>query len=325
MKFYILRRILYALPILFGVNLLTFVFFFVVNSSDDIARMHLGERFVTQHQIDTWKQVRGYDLPLLYNTTEHGIKQWTHTIFFQKSIKLFVFDFGRSDSGQDISHDIQTRMFPSLAIALPTLLLGLLVNITFALTIILFRGTYLDPSASILCITIMSISALFYIIGGQYLFAKLWHLFPISGYQDGLASMRFVALPILIGVVSGIGTGTRWYRTIFLEEANKEYVRTAYAKGLSHRAVLVHHILPNGMIPILTGVVVVIPLLFLGSLIMESFFGIPGLGSYMIEAIARQDFAIIRSIVFLGSVLYVLGLLLTDISYTLVDPRIHLK
>ena len=126
-------------------------------------------------------------------------------------------------------------------------------------------------------------------------------------------------------MISGIGSGTRWYRTLFLEEVGKDFVRTARAKGLSERAVLFGHVLRNALIPILTGVVVVIPTLFMGSLLLESFFGIPGLGSYTIDAISRQDFAIVRAMVFLGAVLYVLGLLLTDISYTLVDPRVRLQ
>jgi peptide/nickel transport system permease protein len=136
--------------------------------------------------------------------------------------------------------------------------------------------------------------------------------------------MKFLILPVIIGVIAGIGQGTRWYRTIFLEEIGKDYVRTARAKGLAEPRVLFKHALKNALIPILTGVVVILPLLFMGSLIMESFFGIPGLGSYTIEAIQRQDFAIVRAMVFLGSVLYILGLLMTDISYTLVDPRVRL-
>ena len=140
----------------------------------------------------------------------------------------------------------------------------------------------------------MSISSLFYIIGGQYLVGKLWHLVPISGYQGGLDALKFLVLPVAIGVVGGIGGATRLYRTIFLEEITKDYVRTARAKGLSEVRVLFRHVLKNAMIPILTGVVVVIPLLFMGSLITESFFGIPGLGSYTIDAINSQDFAVVR-------------------------------
>ena len=199
-----------------------------------------------------------------------------------------------------------------------------MINITFALFLAFFRGTYLDIWGVTICVILMSISALFYIIGGQYVFAKVLRLTPISGYLGGFSAIKFLILPIAVGVLSGIGAGTRWYRTIFLEEIGKDYVRTAKAKGLSDVAVLFRHVLKNGMIPILTGVVVIIPSLFMGSLIMESFFGIPGLGSYTIDAIVQQDFEIVRVMVFLGTLLYVLGLILTDISYTLVDPRVRL-
>jgi peptide/nickel transport system permease protein len=171
----------------------------------------------------------------------------------------------------------------------------------------------------------MSVSSLFYIIGGQFLISKLWHLVPISGYGQGLDSAKFLVLPVIIGVISAAGANTRWYRTLFLEEMGKDYVRTARAKGLPESIVLFRHVLQNALIPILTGAVVVIPLLFLGSLIVESFFGIPGLGSYTIDAINSQDFAVVRVMVFLGSLLYIVGLILTDISYTLVDPRIRLE
>ena len=132
-------------------------------------------------------------------------------------------------------------------------------------------------------------------------------------------------LPVLVGVIGGLGAGARWYRSIFLEEIGRDYVRTARAKGLSERLVLFRHVLKNAMIPILTGVVVVIPTLFMGSLVIESFFGIPGLGSYTIEAINSQDFSVVRAMVFIGAGLYVFGLLLTDLSYTLVDPRVRLQ
>ena len=321
---YITRRVLYAIPILIGVNLLTFTLFFVVNSPDDMARMHLGVKRVTPEAISKWKQERGYDQPLLYNAEVDGIEKLTNTIFFTKSVSLFAFHFGSADDGRDIGYDIRQRMWPSLAIALPVFIVGILVNITFAMLLAFFRATYVDIWGVILCVVLMSISALFYIIGGQYLIGKTLQLVPISGYDTGINSFKFLVLPVVIGVIGGIGAGSRWYRTIFLEEINKDYVRTARAKGLSELRVLFRHVLKNAMIPILTGVVVVIPLLFMGSLLTESFFGIPGLGSYTIDAIQAQDFAIVRAMVFLGSVLYILGLILTDISYTLVDPRIRL-
>lgn len=325
MTAYIIRRLIYAIPILIGVNLITFVLFFVVNAPDDMARMHLGEKRVTEEAIQTWKQEHGYDRPLLYNPDASGLGRFTETIFFEKSIRLFVFDFGSSDNGRDIGYDISQRMWPSLAIAIPVLLVGLAFNISYALFIVFFRATYVDIGSVVLLVAMMSISGLFYIIGGQFLLGKLFHLVPISGYDAGLEAWKFLILPVIVGVIGGIGAGTRWYRTLFLEEISKDYVRTARAKGLSERWVLFRHVLQNALIPILTGVVVVLPLLFMGSLISESFFGIPGLGSYTIDAINSQDFAIVRSMVFLGAVLYILGLILTDISYTLVDPRVRLQ
>ena len=321
---YIVRRTLYAIPILIGVNLITFVLFFVVNSPSDMARLHLGVKYVTPEAINKWEHDHGYDLPLLVNTQAPGIQKVTKTIFFEKSAKLFVFDFGSSDDGRDISYDIKQRMWPSLAIAVPVFIIGILVNITFALLVAFFRATYIDLWGVVLCVVMMSISGLFYIIGGQYLISKLLHLVPVSGYDTGIHAIKFVMLPIIVGVVGGIGSGTRWYRTIFLEEIGRDYVRTARAKGLSEPRVLFRHVLKNGLVPILTGAVVVLPLLFMGSLITESFFSIPGLGSYTIDAISSQDFAIVRAMVFLGSVLYIIGLMLTDISYTVVDPRIRL-
>jgi peptide/nickel transport system permease protein len=322
---YIIRRLLYAIPILIGVNLITFVLFFFVNTPDDMARMHLGGKRVTPDAIEKWKAERGYDKPIAYNATAPGAAKLTDTIFFQHSAKLFVFDFGSSDEGRDIRHDIAQRMWPSLAIALPTFLVGLLVYITFAMLLAFFRNSYLDYWGVVVCVVLMSVSTLFYVIGGQYLVSKLWHLVPISGYDaSGMSAVKFVVLPVIVGVISGIGSSTRLYRTLFLEEIGKDYVRTARAKGLSEARVLFRHVLKNAMIPILTGVVVVIPLLFIGSLIMESFFGIPGLGSYTIDAINSQDFSVVRAMVFLGSVLYIIGLILTDLSYTLVDPRIRL-
>jgi peptide/nickel transport system permease protein len=321
---YIIKRILYAIPILIGVNLITFMLFFMVNSPDDMARAQLGAKQVTPQMIQAWKEQRGYDKPLFINEKAGGISKVTDTLFVQESLKLFSFDFGISDSNRDIGSDIKERMGPSLAIALPTFMIALITNISLALLLVLFRGSALDTSMMIVAVMIMSVSGLFYIIAGQVLFSKMWHWVPISGYEPGWGAVKFIILPVMIGVFAGIGAGVRWYRSIFLEQINQDYVRTARAKGLSELKVLFGHILKNGMLPILTGVVVVIPTLFMGSLIMESFFGIPGLGSYTIDAINSQDFAIVKAMVFLGSVLYIIGLILTDISYTLFDPRVKL-
>lgn len=321
---YIIRRMLFAIPILIGVNLITFALFFMVNTTDDMARAQLGAKQTTPEMIEAWKLDHGYDKPLFFNSDSTGLSKITETLFVEQSVKLFVFDFGQSDSGRQISADIYERMWPSLQITLPSFIIGLTTNIALALLIVLFRGSVLDTAAMMIAVAIMSISGLFYIIAGQVLFSKVWHWVPISGYESGWEGIKFLILPVLIGVFAGMGSGVRWYRSLFLEEINKEYVRTARAKGLSEIKVLFGHVLQNGLLPILTGVVVVIPTLFMGSLIMESFFGIPGLGSYTIDAINAQDFSIVKAMVFLGSVLYIIGLILTDISYTYFDPRVRL-
>ena len=322
---YTIRRLLYAVPILLGVNLLTFLLFFVVNSPDDMARMQLGVKRVTPEAIQKWKADRGYDQPLIWNEQADGIARATRTVFFNKSMRMFLGDFGRADDGRDIASEIRQRAIPSLAIAVPTFILGLGVAIVFALLLVFFRASALDFAGVVLCVAMMSVSGLFYIIGGQWLVAKMWQWVPISGYATGLTAAKFLVLPVLIGLVAGLGASARWYRTIFLEEISRDYVRTARAKGVSETGVLFGHVLRNAMIPILTGVVVMIPTLFMGSLLTESFFGIPGLGSYTIEAINAQDFSVVRAMVFIGSVLYIVGLLATDISYTLADPRVSLK
>lgn len=325
MMYYLIRRVLYALPILFVINLITFSLFFMVNSPDDMARMQLGAKHVTTVEIDAWKKSHGYNLPLFFNSELKRVDAFKQTLFFQKSLKLFAFDFGVSDQGRDISEDIGYRMWPSLAIAIPALFFGVFVNIVLAMILAFFRASYLDIAGVFICIIVMSISSMFFIIGGQFLFGKVMRLVPISGYDGGLNAIKFIILPVMVQVIGDCGAGIRWYRSLFLEELNKGYVKTARAKGLSEWRVMFRHVLHNAMLPILTGIVVIIPSLFMGSLVLESFFGVPGLGSYVIDAISQQDFAIVRAMVFLGSILYIIGLVLTDLSYILVDPRVRLR
>jgi peptide/nickel transport system permease protein len=250
----------------------------------------------------------------------------TETLFFKKSVRLFWFDFGRSDRENiDISYQVLTRMGPSLMITVPAFILGLGVNIFIAMIVAYCRGTYVDRMVAVICIVIMSILSLFYYFSSQLVFGVWLKVFPVSGYLPDFSAIRFVLLPVLVSVVIGIGGGVRFYRTIFLEETNREYVRTARAKGLNQAVILFKHVLKNAMIPILTNVVLVIPMLFVGSLILESFFAIPGLGRFTLEGIQAQDFRIVGSMVYLGSFLYIVGLIMTDISYTLVDPRVRLE
>lgn len=322
---YILRRLAYGVLILLGVNLITFVLFFAVNTPDDMARLNLGGRRVTADAIEAWKAARGLDKPLFYNERAEGAERLTETIFFERSAPLLVLDFGRSDSGRDIGHEIRTRMVPSLLLAAPTFVLGLIVMVSWSLLVVLFRRTRVEAAAVGLSVVLMSVSSLFYIIVGQWLFSKVMRLLPVSGWADGPGCAVFLALPILISLASRLGGDTLLYRAMFLEEIGRDYVRTARAKGLTEGEVLRRHVLRNAALPIITSSVAVIPMLFMGSLIMESFFGIPGLGSYTIDALGAQDFAVVRTMVFLGTIAYIAGLILTDVVYAWADPRIRLS
>lgn len=322
---YIFRRIVYGFFILLGVNALTFALFFAVNTPDDMARLSIGGRYVTQQAIDSWKKERGYDVPLIFNSAAEGTGKFTETIFFRRSAPLLAGDFGLSDTGRSINTEIKERAPASLALALPTFLLGVFVSVSFALILVMVRRTRLEWAGVAMSVTVMSISALFYIIVGQWLFSKTLRWVPVSGFSEGFAMAGFLVLPVAIGVFTRLGGEALLYRSMFLEESEKDYVRTARAKGVSEMRVLFRHVLGNAMLPVITSTVAVIPMLFMGSLIMENFFGIPGLGSYTIDAINAQDFSVVRAMVFLGTAAYILGLILTDVAYTVVDPRIRLK
>ena len=325
---YIIRRMLYAFPILMGVNLLLFLLFFFVTTPEDMARQILGDKREDPEMLHNWIRERGYDMPRFFNSSESFPASVSQTIFWQKSMRLFAFDFGVSD-GQErtsIGGEIRRRIPYSLYLTVPVFITGLLLNIFLSMIVAFYRGTYVDLWALVVCVVMMSVSQLFYIIGAQFLVATQLKLAPVSGFDPSfIHSIKFLVLPWIVAVVGGIGGGVRYNRTIFLEEINRDYIRTARAKGLSETAVLFKHALKNAMLPILTSVVVTIPFLIMGSLLLESFFGIPGLGGYTIEAITKQDFATIRAMVFLGAVLYVAALIAVDVSYMLVDPRVRLK
>lgn len=322
---YLIRRVLYGALVLLGVNLLTFTLFFAVNTPDNMARLAIGGKHVTEEAIADWKSARGYDKPLFWNAAQAGAGHLTQTIFWERSAPLLRLDFGESDRGRSINREIAQRAGPSLALALPTFLLGLIATTSLALLLVLLRRTRAERAGLSACVLLMSVSSLFYIIFGQWLFAKVLRLAPVSGYGSGWHLAVFLALPIVIGVASRLGPDTLLYHAMLQEEIGKDYVRTARAKGLSEARVLFCHVLRNALLPVITSTVAAIPLLFMGSLVMESFFGIPGLGSFTIDAINEQDFSIVRSMVFLGTALYILGLILTDIAYVIADPRIRLS
>lgn len=310
---YIIRRLFYALPILIGVSLLTFMLFYMAATPEQVARRNLSAKNPTPQQIKDWLGQHGYDKPLPEQFRKH-------------LTELFLLKFGNSDStGEPIWSRIRAGAGPSFMVALPIFLVGLITTVAFAVGVAYFRGTYLDYWATLLCVFMMSIVYVVYIIAGQYLLGKVLKYFPLAGYRGGLDAWRFVLLPMVIGVVSGLGASVRLYRTFILDEINQDYVRTARAKGVGERAVLFKHVLKNAAIPILTSTVQGIPFLFMGSLLLESFLGIPGLGTYTVDAINSQDFAVVRAMVFLGTLLTIFGYILTDISYALVDPRVRLE
>jgi peptide/nickel transport system permease protein len=325
---YLVRRLAYGVLTVFGVLLLLFVLFFAVTSPDDVARKAVGERARPEVYLQ-WKKNHGYDKPLFINR-EHGLLdggRYTDTLLYEHFRRMLTFDFGRSDAGDEpIARRLWEGAGPSLSLTVPLFLVGLIIGIGVALIAAFFRETYIDGSVLVLCILTMSIPSLLYIIGGQFLLGLLLQWFPISGFDPSAAVIaRFLALPVLIGLVIGFGPEVRLYRTVFLEEINRDYVRTARAKGAGDTRVMLRHVLRNALIPILTNVVVAIPALFTGALLLESFFGIPGLGSLTVDALNGNDFATLRTTVYLGSLLFILGQLLTDVSYALADPRVRLS
>ncbi len=326
MSIFVLRRVVYGALVLVGVNLATFFLFFTVNTPDDMARLNIGGKYVKQDTIDKWKAERGYDKPLYWNATRMGGAQLTDTIFWDRSVSLFTLRFGRSDSESagDIGAEVAQRMGVSLKLALPLFALQVLASVAFALLLVLFRRTRLDFWGVVLCVVMLSISSLFYIIVGQLLFSRVLRLVPISGYVPGWEAVKFLALPIGLSLLARLGGEARLYRAMLLEELGKDYVRTARAKGLAEGRVLRRHVLRNALIPIITSAGSYLPYVFLGSLVFESFFGLPGLGAYVIDAITKQDFAVVRTMVFLGSLLYIASYVLIDLAYTWADPRVRL-
>jgi peptide/nickel transport system permease protein len=323
----IVRRLAYGVLILIGVNLATFFLFFTVNTPDDMARLNIGGKRVTQAQIVKWKAERGYDKPLYVNEAREGTERYTDTIFWDRSVSLFTLNFGRSDSESagDIGYQVRERMAVSLQLALPLFILQVIASTAFALLLVMFRQTRFDAWGVVLCVLMLSISSLFYIIVGQYFFSRVLGLAPISGYAPGLDAVKFLVLPIALSLLARLGGEARLYRAMFLEEMGRDYVRTARAKGLGEPQVLFGHVMRNALIPIVTSAGGYLPYVFLGSLVFESFFGLPGLGAYVIDAISNQDFAVVRTMVFLGSLLYVLSYIAIDIAYTWIDPRVRLS
>jgi peptide/nickel transport system permease protein len=318
---FILRRVAYGLLTLVGVLLLLFALFFLYASPLEMARRAVGEK-APPEVLTQWIANHGYDKPKLWNPADP-----LDTLLVDHFRRTLTFDFGRSDAdGTPITQRLREGMGPSLALAVPSFALGLLFSVGLGLFVAYFRETYIDRMGVVLCVLTMSVSILLYIIGGQFLIGKLLRWFPISGFDPSPSVIaRFLMLPILVSLVDGVGSSVRFYRTVFIEEGGRDYVRTARAKGCGDVRVMTNHVLRNAMIPILTRVVVAIPFLFTGSLLLESFFGIPGLGSMTVDAIHGNDFSTLRAMVYIGALLFIGAQIVTDVTYTLVDPRVRLE
>lgn len=317
---YVLRRLLYGAGVVLGVLFLLFVLFFTLTEPEDIARKALGDK-APPEAIETWLENRGYDRPLW------PWQDWDENLLFDHYRRMLTFDFGVSDADDSpIVDRIRDGMGPSLSLTVPLLVLGLLVAIPLSLLVAFFRETYIDRAGVFVCVLAMSVSTLLYIIGAQFLIGKVLRWYPISGFDADLLMLpRFLALPVIVGLMAGIGGDVRFYRTVFLEESSRDFVRTARAKGAGEARIMVFHVLRNALIPILTRVVLAIPFLFMGALLLEAFFGIPGLGSMTVDAIQSNDFSTMRTMVYIGSLLFVIGQVATDISYGLVDPRVRIE
>lgn len=313
---YITRRLLELIPTTFGILVLTFVLFHVVGGSP--AEVVLGKN-ATKESIAAFNHRYGYDKDLLINTTQEG--SVFDSQFFNFVGNLAKGDFGISTEYDEPVIDVLKRgVGPSLSLTVPILISGTIVALMLALLCAAFRGGWLDKGVLVMSTVLMSVNYVVWVLAGQFILAFKLHLFPIWGYENAF----YLVLPVAIGVLSSLGVDIRFFRTAILDEIYKSYVRTARAKGLSSTRILVRHVLRNSLIPIVTYISLAIPYLFTGSLMLESFFGIPGLGNVSLNAIHSADMAVVRAVVVLGALLYQGVNLLTDLAYAVLDPRVRL-
>jgi peptide/nickel transport system permease protein len=308
---YTIRRLFYAIPILIGVTMVIFLLFHIV--AGDPTAVLLGKH-ATSQQMAELRHELGLDKPMLMQ-------------YFDTLKSAFTLNFGRSwSTKQHIMQMIKGGAYASLTLSVPAFVLASLAAIAMALLAAFFRGTLLDRSLVVVSVVMMSISVLAYILFGQWVFAYKLGWFEIAGYEYGFPDfLPYIVLPAIIWIVLSIGPDVRFYRTVMLDEVHQDYVRTARAKGLSNRMILFKHILKNAMIPIITNLVIQVPALILGALLIENFFGIPGLGNITLQAINNSDFPVIKAMTILSSMLYIIFNVITDVLYTLVDPRVQLK
>ncbi len=299
-------------PTLAGVVLLIFFLFNWVGG--DPAQLLAG-KISNPEQIANIRKQLGIDLPF-----------WQQLLIFVKQI--VTFDFGRSwSTNEEVSRIFLTRIGPTLTIMVPVLILETLLGIVFALGVAYVRGSLTDRAIMIVCTVAMSISFLVYIIAGQYIFGFVLGWFPVQGWSDSFFKnlVTYAPLPILLALLVSVAPTLRLYRSFFLDEINQDYVRTARAKGLTEKTVMLKHVLRNAMIPILTNIAIALPGLMIGSFLLEKFFSIPGLGREVITAVERSDFPVIKAITIYLAVFTMFVNLTVDLLYKWVDPRVEFK
>jgi len=308
---YIIRRLLWGIPIILGATMIVFVSLHVVKGSP--AASYLGKA-TTKADIAQFEKEKGLD--------RHVVVQ-----YFQYLKQVATFDFGRSwRTDEEVSKIIGDRYGASMSLTLPALVLTTLFAICVGIFASFFRGTNLDRGLMAIAVLGMSVSFLVYIVVFQYLLAYVLPVFQIHGYETGLGERwQFLALPILILIIVGLGYDARFYRAVFVEEIGRDHITTAYAKGASRGRVMFIHVLKNAMIPIVSRVMISVPFLVTGSLLLEQFFGIPGLGAQLLEAVEQSDFPVIKAITVLISILFVVSTIINDILYAVVDPRVRLE
>ncbi len=308
---YIIRRILYLIPVLLGVCFLIFILFNVV--AGDPVYLLLGKHASVEQAAELREQL-GLNKPLFMQ-------------YLDVVKSAFTFDFGRSwSTKQEISSMMIQGAIPSLTLTIPAFVISTILSVLFAILVAFYRGKGIDLFIRVTCICMMSISVLVYILVFQNYLAYEFGLFEISGYEYGFPDfVPYVILPIIIWVVLTLGPDIRFYRTMILDEIYQDYVRTARAKGLNEKKVMLKHVLRNAMIPIVTYTVVQLPFLLLGSLLLESFFSIPGLGGMTITALNSSDFPVLKAMTILSAIGIAVFTLIQDILYTVVDPRVKLQ
>ena len=318
---YVARRIAETVPTTVGILLLTFALFNVVGGSP--AEVILGKN-ASAESVAAFNRKWGYDKPLIIGIgdRESGVRGWWDSQFFNFVAGVCKGDFGYSLEHQEPVVDVLKRgVGPSLSLTVPILLGGVVVALMLAMLAAATRGGFVDRAVLVASAVLMSVNYVVWVLAGQFFLSFKAGLFPVWGYENAW----FLVLPVLIGILSSLGPDVRFFRTAILDEVYKPYVLTARAKGLSGGVIMVRHVLRNALVPIVTYVSLSIPYLFTGSLLLESFFGIPGLGSVSINAIHSSDMAVVRAVVVIGSLLYQFVNLATDILYAFLDPRIRLK